>query len=577
MKVAWKIKKTSLMIAALLAGCVGGRALADEVVENQKEVIISGAPEATRLGMEVLKKGGNAADALVTVSLALGIAEPGNSGLGGKMVTLYYDAKTRTVTSIVAMDAAPLKGDVEKMIASADAKKERGWVNTCTPGLAAGLGEIHKRWGTQSWSELVTPAAELAENGVKLSALAAHMLSEYPVGVDAAADRIYAPTGKTLAAGETLRNPDLANILKIMAAKGASSFYSEEIAGKIVAGAQAAGGFMTLDDFKNYKARVLPPVSTDYRGYKVFSSPPPLSGGATLLAALKCLEGENWAGSRPRNDKYIDVVSRVFQQVYPEVTRAAGDTSASYEHVMQILAPGHISGMVERANSADPRNPYVKLQRAAEIAPSQDLFNPLALTVDEPEYASTTHLIIIDRLGNAVCCTQSLGLHFGAAVLAPGTGILLNADINNFSLKTTSSINAIAPGKWPRSTMSPTIFLKNGKPSLVIGSPAGQRIPTAVLQVALDVVNFNRPLAESVRAARFHIRNGGGKSENANRIDLEAQSQPGLENSLKTRGWEVTRRDVKDFYFGSVNAALIKPEGITAVADLRRTADAGGQ
>ncbi len=563
--------KQRIIAIALLAAAqwLSGMAHADEVVQGQKEVIISGHSEATRLGMEVLQKGGTAADAFVTVSLSLGVAEPGNSGLGGKMVALYYDAKSRSVSCVVAMDAAPLRGDIQKMVTAEGARQQRGWVNVCTPGLAAGLGEFHRRWGTRPWADLVAPAADLAEKGVTLSPLAADMLAEFPVGVDAVAGHVYAPAGHTLRAGEVMRNPDLAYVLRIIARDGAAAFYSGEIASRLVAGARAGGGFLSLEDLKNYRARVLTPVSAEYKGYRVFSSPPPLSGGTTLLTALKCLEKERWQGAQPRNVAYIDAISRVFQQVYPEVARSAADVPDSFMNVQRVLSVRNIAGMVERALTADPRNPYAKLQKAAMLSP--------ALTDDEPEYASTTHLIIVDRFGNVVCCTQSLGLHFGAAVMAPGTGVLLNADINNFSLKSQTSLNYIAPGKWPRSTMSPTLFLKDGAPVLAIGSPAGQRIPTAVLQVALDVLDFHRPLADAVRAARFHIRSGISRPDGANKIDLESQSPAFLDAALKARGWDVNRRDVRDFYFGSVNAALIRPEGITAVADLRRTADADGQ
>ncbi|MGC4030336.1 MAG: gamma-glutamyltransferase [Tepidisphaeraceae bacterium] len=197
----------------------------------------------------------------------------------------------------------------------------------------------------------------------------------------------------------------------------------------------------------------------------------------------------------------------------------------------------------------------------------------LEQTLDDTPEACTTHLIIVDSFGNIACVTQSLGLHFGAGVVADGTGVLLNADVSNFGF-TKSSPNAIAPGKWPRSTMTPTIFLKNNKPVLAIGSPAGQRIPTAVLQVSLDVLDFNRDLKEAIRAARFHVVRGGKN----NHIDIEAASPAGLEDALGRLGWDVERRQVKDYYFGSVNAVQFKADGtLVGVADQRRTSDAAAE
>jgi gamma-glutamyltranspeptidase/glutathione hydrolase len=243
------------------------------------------------------------------------------------------------------------------------------------------------------------------------------------------------------------------------------------------------------------------------------------------------------------------------------------------DRVDKILDDSSIDKTVSLAKSADPRSPYAKAKAALANSPDSVFAEALG---DNSNKASTTHLVIIDKMGDIVCCTQSLGLHFGSACVATGTGVLFNADVSNFSLGSPKSVNCFAPGKWPRSTMSPTIFSLDGKPRLVIGSPAGGRIPNLVLQVSLDVLKFNVPLKDAIEAPRFHIVSGYGPKDIANHIDIEPAMPAGLETSLATLGWDVTRRQQHDFYFGSVNAALIDNGIIFGVADQRRTSSAGG-
>ena len=546
--------------------------LADEMVQGDRMLVIAGHPEATRLGLQTMSRGGNAIDALVTVSLALGVAEPGNSGLGGKIVCLYYDAKSHDTSAFAAMNAAPSQVPLDQVLQVASDARQRGWIATCTPGLAAALGEAHGRWGTRSWKDDVEPAVKLATDGVVLGPRMGEMLSQYQPQIDAAARAIYAPTGKTLTQGDTLRNPDLAHTMQLMADQGYREFYEGETAHKLAEAAHSGGGFISLDDLKHYHARFLEPLHGNYRGYTVLSSPPPLSGGATLLSALECIEHNPLTGMQPRDAKEIDLVGRIMEQVYPEVAAASADFPESMVDTYKILDARNEQAMYDRALTSDPKHPTTQ-SAAAGTSPRAE-----APADDEPVQGSTTHLIIIDRVGDIVCCTQSLGIHFGAAVVAPGTGFLVNADLNNFALNTPTSKNYIAPGKWARSTMTPTIVFKDSKPILAIGSPASQRIPTAVMQVMIDVLDFHRPLEQAIRAPRFHIRHVISKADHVNDIDIEQQSDPGLDAVLTTDGWSVHRRNDNDFYFGSVNAAQIEPDGsIIGVADQRRTSDAGGE
>jgi gamma-glutamyltranspeptidase/glutathione hydrolase len=543
---------------------------ADESVSRVHELVIAGHPVSTEAGLKVLHEGGNAADALIAVSLSLGVTEPGNSGLGGKMVLLYYDAKTKTVSSIVAMSAGPLHATEEQIKALPNEKKEAGWTSVCIPGIASALGEIHTRWASRPWSDLCQPAIHQAEDGVTIIPTAAAMFGDFKPNVDAPATNLYAPGGKTLQVGAVFKNPELAHTLHILADKGAQAFYEGEIAETIVADSQKNGGYLSMDDFRNYHARFLQPLKGSFENYTVYSSPPPLVGGATVLTALECMDKMDWTGAEPRNAKYIDTFSRVMQQVYPRSSRAAGDEPDSLSKVDHLLADPSIDEAVKLAKAADPHSPYAKKSASASIDARY-----AQVLGDDSNQASTTHLVIIDKMGDIVCCTQSLGLHFGSQVVAAGTGVLLNADISNFTFSA-KSVNSYAPGKWPRSTMSPTIFFKDDKPRLVIGSPAGARIPNLVLQVSLDVLKFNVPLKTAIEAPRFHIVAGGDKPDSANHIDMEPAMPAGLDTALTALGWGAKIRPEHDFYFGSVNAALIENDQITGVADQRRTSAAGG-
>ncbi len=558
-------RRRAIAVVAGLA-LLSPSARADEAVRQVHEAVIAGHPLATQVGLDVLHAGGTAADALVAVSLTLNAVEPGNSGLGGKMVLLYYDAKTRTVSDVTAMAAAPMAMDDAKLASLPEGGRSRGWTAVCTPGLAAGLGEAHRRWGTQPWHDLVGRAAKVADDGFTLSPAAAALLLDFHPGVNAAADAIYAPDHEhPLAAGAVLKNPDLGHTLHLLAAGGPEAFYHGEIAEKLVAGDRAGGGCMTLDDLARYHARVLDALTVPFEGLQVYSSAPPLNGGTTVLASLECLAGHDWHGVTPRGPAFVDALARVLQQVNPEVGRSAADVPDSGARVAQVLSAANVAKMTAAAQAADPahpRHPATTRAAAAAFGPS------LAM-----EFGSTTHLIIVDKMGNVACCTQSLGLHFGADVVAPGTGFLLNADVDNFDPAGSHGIDAIAPGKWPGSTMSPTLFLKDGRPVLAIGSPASARIPTAVLQVSLDVLDFDRPLADAIRTPRFHLH--GGARGKPNLIELEPAASPELESALTKMGWEV-RRVTARTYWGSVNAVRFGADGLTAVADQRRTSDAGG-
>lgn len=563
---------------------------AESVVRVRGPVVVAGHTEATKAGVEVLRNGGNAVDALVAVSTALGVTEPGNSGLGGKLLVLYFEAATGKVTFVTALNAAPRKLDVTAAIAMPSVQKNRGWTSACVPGLVAGLGTVHEKWGSKPWAELLKPAIGLARGGYVLTERTADMGSEFPLKVggkasDENAVAIYAPGGKHMKAGERAGNADLARTLEGIAGSGWRSFYTGVPAAKMIAAANAAGMPFSHEDFVDYKPRVTSALKFEYKGRTIYTSPAPLSGGAILAATMKVLEPVNLkaTGGSSRDAACVDALSRALTQVYPAATAVAGDRADSEEKVAAMLSEDSIRKLATEAASveaeklkreADPAGP----DRPAETSSRDPAFLPEFMQFgDDGAEACTTHLAIVDSAGNIVVATQSLGWHFGSVVVAPGTGVLMNNDMSNFSFNSPNGVNQVEAGKWPRSTITPTLVLKDGKPVLAIGSPGGQRIPVQVAQVLLDVLEFDKPLPEAVNAPRFHLRRATTQKESQNVIDVESTFEDGIETRLGQHGWNTVRTKPGSYYYGSVNSILIEPGGWhTAVADPRRSADAGG-
>ena len=547
-----------------------------QIAEGTQWAVATGHPDATAAGIEVLRNGGNVMDAAVAASLALGVAEPYGSGLGGKLVMLYHDAESGEVTCVEALCASSLKTDSKRFSKLPRDKRRHGYQSVCVPGLPAGLFAAHKRWGSQPWEELVQPAIKLANEGVQVSEKMRSLFLPHEDQIAAIPEvaKFYSTDGITPAVGSKLRNADLAKTLQRLAEQGADGFYLGKTAEKIVAAAQQAGSPLTLEDFSSYEPRFTEPLAISYRGYRAYSSPPPLTGGATVLALLKAQEASTWPDQQPRNASYIDHIGRLLQCFYPRVTRVVGDTPSSAEKSREILSQETISKVLKTAAELDPANPY-----AAPVAVNRrEQPSDLALaswdeaTLDDADNASTTHLVVVDAKGNMVSLTQSLSLHFGACVIAPGTGVLLNDSMSNFATVTKNSVNYVAAGKRPRSTVSPTLVTRDGLPTLAIGIPGGQRIPTTTAQLLIDLLDSKVPLAEAFDRPRFHLRRPTTSIHPPNEMDLEAGVEEELESELEKLGWSVTVKKRNGGYFGGGNAAMYLPGGrLIAVGDTRRT------
>ncbi|MDE2252542.1 MAG: gamma-glutamyltransferase [Gammaproteobacteria bacterium] len=490
-----------VLSAALLAGA--GHAAAPAPVGAEHGMVVSAHRLASEAGLDVLRRGGNAVDAAVATAYALAVTFPeaGNLGGGGFMLIRMADGRE---TFVDFRETAPL-GATRDMYLDATGKPDplrstRGHLSAGVPGTVAGLELARAKYGTRARAELVAPALRLAAQGFVLDQGDADFLAEGAADFrkDAPAGAVFLRNGRPFKAGERLVQGDLARMLRIIARDGVRGFYQGEPARLIVAGNRKGGGILSLEDLAQYKAVERQPLHCDYRGYHVTSAPPPSSGGVVICESLNVLSG--WT---------VDPAG--FHSAQPVHYMTEALRRAFHDRNLQLGDPAFVHADVDRLTSqayADELRRGIDPDRAT---PSQSLLGPGA----SPEGHSTTHLSVVDAAGNAVALTYTLNDWFGARVVAAGTGILLNDEMDDFSAKPGASNmyglvegenNAIVPGKRPLSSMAPTIVTHDGKLLLVVGTPGGSHIPTAVLQTMVNLIDYHMTVTEAVSAPRVHAQ-----------------------------------------------------------------------
>ncbi|MSU22312.1 MAG: gamma-glutamyltransferase [Opitutus sp.] len=537
-----------------------------EPVTAQHGMVVAAHPQAAAIGVAVLKNGGNAIDAAVAVSLAVGVAEPYGSGLGGKLMLLYYEAKSGRTFVVEAMDAAGSL-EVAAYVKRPVEDRSYGYGSVCVPGLAAGLWAAHQKWGAKPWAEAVQPAITLAREGFRILPKSREFFEESEKKLhrgDAEIARLYLPDGKLPRVGALLPNEDLARTMEAFARGGRDGFYRGPVAEKIVAASQQGRGVLTLGDFARYEARIVEPMTMDFRGYRLVCAPPPASGAALFLPIMKVLEHETFSPGGLRTAANLDRIGRVWRVVGPEAFKIVADVPESRFLFEKLLAPDSIAALRQRA-----RLPAEPARRK-----SARLDDPFFESV----MAATTHWLVADAQGNIVCATQSQSLHFGAGVVPPGTGIVMNDSMSNFAFTDPKNLNYVVPGKRARSTISPTIVFRDVQPALAIGLPGAARIPTAMLQVLLDRLALNRPLADAIGDTRFHLVSSFAKGE-GDSFEAEGSFPAAEAAALVALGWKVALPEAAGTgrHFGGINAIEFNADGsLTGYADPRRTNVAAG-
>jgi gamma-glutamyltranspeptidase / glutathione hydrolase len=484
---------------------------------------------AADVGVSVLKAGGNAVDAAVAVGFAMAVTHPfaGNIGGGGYMLIRMADGRA---TFIDFRERAPEKASRNMYL---DSKGEltrdsiEGWRSSGVPGTVRGFEMAVSRYGKRKWADNMAPAVELATKGFPISyALAESLKGSKSLAASPESKRIFQKNGALHEVGDILVQPELAQTLERISRNGAAEFYEGETATRFAAQMSKNGGVISLADLKDYKAIERTPLSGRYHGYTILTAPPSSSGGIALLEILGILDGTGYEKSGAGSASTIHYLAEAMRRAYADRNEYVGDPAFVKVPIAGLLDPAYLARL--RA-SIDPE----RATPSDQVRPGKP---------SGTEQMQTTHYSVVDADGNAVAVTYTLNGGYGNGIIVPGLGFLLNNEMDDFSAKPgTANMfglvqgegNAIAPGKRPLSSMTPTIVLKDGKLFMTAGAPGGSRISTAVAQVILNVIDFGMNVQDAVDAPRVHHQ------WQPDTLSLERGISPDTVALLKSRGYDV--------------------------------------
>jgi gamma-glutamyltranspeptidase/glutathione hydrolase len=537
---------------------VAGEAHWQQSAQGQQVMVVTAHPLATRVGVELLTGGGNAVDAAVAVALALAVVEPYSSGLGGGGFALVFTAADTTVRSLDFRETAPGAATRDMFLVAGQVDPElsrTGALAVAVPGLISGLAELHRAHGSLPWRRLVTPAVELAQAGFPVTAPLRERIEFHAPRFNAAARRIFLPHDELPGKGHLLRQEDLARTLALIARDGPAAFSSGEVAELMVAAVRREGGLMTLADLAAYRPVWRETVSGDFHGLTIHAMAPPSSGGVHLVQMLNILSAYDLSDLYWREEiaegeyfKYASVpgchrLIETMKFAFADRSRWLGDPD--YVSVPQAW--------LLSTDRADSQRSCIQAEQALpwDAIPGAKV---LPATSDH-----TSHLSIVDAQGNAVAMTLTINLNFGAGLVAEGTGVLLNDEMDDFVAAPGApnafglvggEENAVAPGKRPLSSMTPTLALAGGSVVMVAGGPGGSRIITSVLQVVVNLIAVGMDVVQAVRAPRLHHQ------WYPPQVYFESDGMTsGCQAGLRALGHELTLREP----MGNVQAIWVDP------------------
>ncbi len=475
---------------------------------GQRGMVVSADPLASAAGLAMLQQGGNAVDAAVATTFAISVTEPQSAGIGGGGFLLLRDGKTGTIKALDFRERAPLKATATMYLDAQGKVRPQastdGYLAVAVPGTVAGLAAVHQRYGKLPWKMVVAPAIRLAADGFQVSpAVAGAIARQQKLQQNPAARQIFTRNGKPLAVGDRLIQSDLAKTLTAIAANP-QNFYTGSI-GQAIARAMATNqGLITLADLQQYRPIWRDPVCGVFRIYQVCSMPPPSSGGVHLLQMLNLLSPVDLKALGWHHPDALHFLIETMRIAYRDRAEYLGDPDFVKVPVQTLISPAY----------ADLRRTEIDPQRArpSTTVPLVDP-NQVEQLKRVKESHDTSHLSVVDGAGNAVSLTFTVNLGFGAGIVTPGTGIVLNNEMDDFAIApgvpnafglVGREANAIAPRKTPLSSMTPTIVTENGQLRLVVGAPGGSTIITTVLQVILHVLVYELPVEKAVAAPRLH-------------------------------------------------------------------------
>src|SRR5208283_3287501 len=511
---------------------------------------------ASKAGVEVLKKGGNAVDAAVATALTLGTVTPAFCGIGGGGFALIWLAGERKTIFIDYREQAPQAASETMFTLTRDGvsgnENSMGYKSIAVPGAVAGHSFMVERFGQLKGKQLFEAAIRHARKGFTVSRTMAEAWSTsyHKLEPFKSSRSIYLNKGMPFKRGRKIRLAQLSRSLSSIAARGPSEFYNGTIGMKLVEDMEANNGLVTADDLERFKPIMREPIRGSYRGFEIISAPPPSSGGAIIIEALNMLE--NFQFER-------------------------GD--AKSPRTLHLTAEALVRGFINcRANICDPAFAQVPIETLA----SKNFAQKLAGTIDENKAShlvepvnisgvptsNTSHLCVVDSERNVVAMTESVECYFGSGVVVPGTGIVLNDTMHDFDPRR-GRLNSVAPGKIPMSSMSPTIVHRDGIPYLAIGSAGSTRIVSSVLQTLLGVLEFDLSMERAVCAPRIHIQ--------GDEIEAESRIPRASIDALRQMGHRVKLKRPRELYFGGVHTVMIRSDDrLEGVADPRRDGVASG-
>ncbi len=518
---------------------------------SSNAVVASAHYEASRIGIEVMKMGGNAFDSAVAVGFALTVCEPSSSSLGGGgYMNATFEGKPIFVDF---REVAPSKANPYMWSRDENGKiigdqKLEGGKSVCIPGEVAGMCFIHKTYGKLPLEKVLEPVIKLAEEGFIVSSLFCNdTKNERDKILRYSCENVYT---KDYSVGDKFVNKDLANTIRIIAKDGGKSFYEGDLANLMIESINKNGGDVSVEDFKNYEVTVKEPLSSEYRGFQVVSSPPPSSGGTHVIQALNILENFDLNKMGFHSSSHLHLLSEVFKRCFADRSKFMADPNFADIPLKGLTSKEYAKNIAEEISF--------------EISSPAKTGNPW-----DYEPTDTTHFSIADVDGNLVSITKTISSFYGSGIVPKGMGFALNCQMRGFSADI-DSVNSVEGGKKPLSSMSPTMILKDGKPYCVLGSPGANRIITTVVQIISNLIDFNYDLQTAISNPRIY-------DDNKSKLVYEKNIDIDVIDALKKLGHDTVEKNEHDRYMGGVQAIkFIENNKLEGAADPRRDGKALG-
>lgn len=540
----------------------GNRVTTGRDATSTKAMATASKYEVSQVGAEIMSKGGNAVDAAVAMGFALGVCEPFTSGLGGGGLATIHTAEGENFF-IDFREVAPAAATLDLYVDASgenNGNTKEGGLASGVPGEVAGLLYLLEHHGTMSREEVMEPAIRIANEGFTVSAYCANAISDAYEKTQKFPEmsKVYLDeNGLPWEEGSVITNPDLGKALQLIADQGADAFYKGEIGEAMVATLAKYDGVMTMDDLAGYEVHELKPVTGDYRGYTVISSPPPSSGGTHLIEILNILENFDMASMEVNSAEYVHLFAETFKLAFADRAKYMADTNF-------VTVP--LGGLTSQAY-ADKRAQDIDLNVAMEQAAPDD--------PSPYEHTDTTHFSVADVDGNCVAITKTINYYFGSGVMVDGYGFMMNNQMDDFSTDP-ESVNKIEPGKKPLSSMSPTVVLKpDGSPFLVLGTPGGSRIFSGVAEVISRVIDSKMDLHTAISVPK--IWNCSNKNNLQYEKPLKGYEQYALTDETIAKLTEMGHGELKTTASGAFQCIMFMDDGtLYGTADPRQDGKAVG-